>query len=168
MTTRLLFFFLITFAFSCSKSSEIQPSEEPTERTYPLVDERLWPYFRSFEDEASERGHAFDLRELNINGAIETITEQGVAGYCEYGSHIDNQIAIDDNFWNRASDAFREFVVYHELGHCVLHRGHDETTANGICQSIMRSGTTSCNDNYNTATRPTYIDELFSEINAGY
>jgi hypothetical protein len=54
-------------------------------------------------------------------------------------------------------------VVFHELGHCYLGRGHsEETHPNGVCKSIMRSGNGGCFDNYNSTTREAYLDELFS------
>ncbi len=57
---------------------------------------------------------------------------------------------------------FREFVVFHELGHCDLGRDHrDEAFDNGVCVSIMRSGLGDCRDYYHPRTREGYLDELF-------
>ena len=160
--------FLIIFS-SCQKSTEIiqEPIQMEEEKNYPNVDERLWSYFMSFEEAARERGLLFDLKEQNILGIIENIDEQGVAGHCKYGSHIDNEVTIDNGFWSRSSNTIREFVVFHELGHCVLMRDHDETVlSNGDCESLMRSGVQNCQDNYNSNTREYYLDELFSENNS--
>jgi len=154
---------------SCEKEAEtanIQPEEMST-KSYPNADERLWVFFQTFEIEANKRGLSFDLRELNILGKIEDISEEGVAGHCRYGNHIDNEVTIDSKFWSRTSDLLKEFIVFHELGHCVLLRGHDETIYNdGTCESLMRSGIQNCRDNYSSTTRARYLDELFSEINS--
>ena len=120
-----------------------EPEEEVVvdDNSYPGVDEALWPYYARFEQEALERGFVFDLRQLTITGVIEEIDDDGVAGQCNYHSHQPNHVIIDQEFWSRAGDRGREFVVFHELGHCVLARNHREATfSNGTCRSIMRSG----------------------------
>ena len=57
-------------------------------------------------------------------------------------------------------------IFFHELGHCVLFRGHrEDVNQNGSCVSIMRSGIEECWDNYRSTTREIYLDELFDELN---
>jgi len=70
---------------------------------------------------------------------------------------------IDKAFFNQTSELLKEMVIFHELGHCVLFRGHREATySNGTCASIMRSGVEGCRDNYRASTRAAYLDELFA------
>ncbi len=129
--------------------------------SYPNVDPQLHEYFQDFEKEAMQRGISIDLIELEISGVIENIGEEGVAGSCQFGNHIAH-VTIDKSFWNLASTSIKEYVVFHELGHCVLERGHLEVTnSDGECQSIMASGTTDCIVNYNNSRRDRMIDELF-------
>jgi len=72
-------------------------------------------------------------------------------------------VTVDRDFWLNSNGNFQEFIVFHELGHCFLHRGHrEDSDAQGACISIMRSGLEDCQDNYNLLTREQYIDELFS------
>lgn len=131
---------------------------------YPNVDEELRTYYDRFETEASRRGFEIDLRELNISGEIDFIDEEGVIGTCQYRSHIPNHITIDESFWLRSSDLSKEYVVFHELGHCVLLRGHDDNhDDNGYCISVMHSGLTDCRTVYNNTFREYYLDELFSK-----
>ena len=153
---------------ACKKENELisTPIEEPveTETGFANVDEELWIYFERFEAEAAQRGENIDLRDLNLTAAIEELHPDDVAGVCNYNSRRPNHIGIDLTFWNRVSDRWREMVVFHELGHCVLFRGHREDSfENGLCVSIMRSGTGSCRDAYRTNTREYYLDELFDE-----
>jgi len=97
---------------------------------------------------------------------IIEIEENGVAGTCSYGSHTPRFIEIDATFWNQTGDNFKEFVVFHELGHCVLLRGHREDAhSDGSCVSLMRSGLGGCIDNYRPSTREGYLDELFEDWN---
>jgi len=164
-------FFSLAFLISACQKEAVITEEEPIlvnePRSYPNADSRLWVYFEAFEKEARLRGKNFNLVELNIQGLIEDIDVNGVAGHCKYGSHIDNEVTIDSPFWNSARAIDREFVVFHELGHCVLLRGHEESAhANGTCTSLMRSGALECRDNYSANTRTAYLNELFSEDNS--
>jgi len=151
------FLFLLN---SCT--DDIFQSSTDTTPQFVDVDERLWSYYKSFEEEGRKRGFNYDLNALEITGSIESIAEQGVAGTCQYGSHI-HDVTIDLEFWNSSSERLREFVVFHELGHCVLSRGHSELQFNnGICRSIMRSGLENCRDAYTQENRNYYLDELFT------
>ncbi len=167
------FFLIALFSFllfnSCTteffeNSSQNPETELVEEQQFTDVDERLWTYFEDFENEAALRGIDLDLIDLEITGAIENITEDGVAGTCQYGAHL-THVTVDLPFWNRSSNLIREMVVFHELGHCALGRGHTETeNANGVCLSVMNSGTTNCRLLYNQANRTFYLDELFLEL----
>ncbi len=131
---------------------------------YLKVDKALWPHFKKFEQEAGLRGINTDLADAVITGFISDIKTDHVLGQCSYNSQDPNRVTIDKPFWDKASDLAREFVVFHELGHCYLGRSHDESVdSRRVCKSIMRSGTGSCRDNYTAVTRSAYLDELFLE-----
>ncbi len=165
----LLFIFgILVFFTSCQPDEELDLTSE--EELLPLgqfpgVDPALWSYFSNFEAEAATRGLDIDLYLANITGEIAEIEEEHVAGRCTFSSAAPNAVTIDKTFWDRSSVLFREFVVFHELGHCFLGRGHEErTNADGTCSSIMRSGIEDCRDNYRTTTREAYLDELFGRM----
>ena len=160
----LLPFFALALFAACQK-------EDPdtvifTEKTYADVDPELWPFYQEFEEQAALRGLLVDLNEFGVTGVIEELNPDGVAGQCTYGSHVAD-VAIDQSFWENSNSVyFKEMVVFHELGHCFLHRGHEEAVLpNGTCASIMRSGVEDCRDNYGPQTRSAYLDELFSVVN---
>ena len=154
----LSYFSLFLFISACQKDDPLVPEE----RRFPLVDERLWPYFEAFEAEAARRGIEVNLVEEQITGVIEGIDEEHVAGQCSYSPFNPGDVTVDDAFWNRSNLNFREFIVFHELGHCYLRRGHrEDSDALGFCISLMRSGVEDCRDRYNLQTRKQYIDELF-------
>lgn len=137
---------------------------DSTNDEFPNVDEALWPYFQRFESEAASRNIKVDLNDALITGKISDISTNQVLGQCSYSSNQPHQVTIDKPFWNQASDLSKEFVVFHELGHCYLGRLHDESQdARGICLSIMRSGTGTCRDSYSATTRSVLINELFGE-----
>ncbi len=161
---RLLLLLSVAFLiFSCQSEETFAPVEEVS---FPGVDERLWPYFESFEQEAQARNLNIDLTREGITGDIVNINQGTVAGQCNFNSHRAEHLTVDLEFWNRAPVVLREFIVFHELGHCSLFRGHEEDTySNGACISIMRSGLGDCIDNYRSTTRSDYLDELFSRRN---
>lgn len=157
-----LFFAAFSLFISCQK-------DEPraivfTEKTYAEVDSDLWPFYREFEEQAALRGVEIDLNSFGT-AVIAELNPNGVAGQCTYGSHLAD-VVIDKGFWEDVPNyLIREMVVFHELGHCYLKRGHEEgVLPNGTCASIMRSGLEDCQDNYNSNTRADYLDELFSEV----
>lgn len=147
----------IVFCFSCTQEEPI-----PEAPAYPNVEQALWPYFQTFEEEAAARGLEIDLANARLSGEIDNLDDGNVIGLCQYGRYINNHITIDKQFWNRSSNLAREMVVFHELGHCFLGRDHLENAfRSGHCESIMRSGTCCCRDGYSASTRTYYVDELF-------
>lgn len=157
----ILFFSFLLILVACKKDTVTEPIiEEPLNEN---VDPLLLPFFDEFEYQAALRGQEIDLQAANIIGKIEELSQEHVAGQCTYGAQIDNEITIDQGFWEDfPQHLIREMVIFHELGHCYLDRGHREGAhPNGSCLSIMRSGLEECRDNYNSQTRGDYLDELF-------
>ncbi len=151
-------FMVSAFLITCEEPDDVEP--QPVK--FPGVDPQLRTYFQRFEDEAAARGLAIDLTEAGISGVIMEIDDRHVLGRCSFPRAEPNRVTVDQTFWSRGSDLFREFVVFHELGHCFLFRPHlEDQLSNGACVSIMRSGNGSCLDNYSSRTRDFYIDELF-------
>jgi len=161
-----LFLFLIYFAACLEEDLSPVPIMEPEALGYNNVDQALWPYFASFESAAGDYGFNININSLNIEGTIESIDEGNVAGTCSYsGRTAHRDVVIDQSFWNRASSLYREYIVFHELGHCILGRGHqDACLSQGVWSSLMRSGTQlgECRDFYNNQTRDYYVNELFT------
>ncbi|MDW3645675.1 MAG: hypothetical protein R8P61_01265 [Bacteroidia bacterium] len=123
-----------------------------------VIDSRLKPYFDRFEEEASMRGLSLDFSDLE--GKIEDL--DGVGGQCVRNSTLPDEVLIDFVFWTQASELEKEFIVFHELGHCVLDRSHlDTKNADGTCVSIMHSGVSGCRFIYEDIKREEYLEELF-------
>ena len=128
----------------------------------PIVEDELQIYFNRFAIEGRFREVDIDFESIPVSARITFIDERFVAGSCSRHSGNPNQIEINTTFWNRANDLQREYVVFHELGHCYLNREHLEDENNdGSCVSIMASGTGSCREDYAVDTREAYLNELF-------
>ncbi len=168
MCIKYVSFFLLALSLTtaCQDTEEVSPIvSQPVK--FPDVDPELRPYFQRFEDEAAARGISINLTEAGITGIIEEIEEDHIAGQCSFPRNRPNEVTIDASFWSFGSDLFKEFIVFHELGHCYLFRPHvEDILSNGACASLMRSGNGDCIDNYHSGTRSFYIDELF-DFNTG-
>ena len=129
-----------------------------------LVDEPLQEYFDRFAAEGAIRNVVIDYEALKISGDIRIISTPTVIGQCIHTEKEPNTVVVDKFYWDTADDLEREFLVFHELGHCALNRGHlDDSDAHGDCISMMTSGTGLCHINYTQATRTSLLDELFSQ-----
>lgn len=156
MSIRLLSWILLLFMIiplGCQKDDE--------ER---FIDDQLIEYFDRFIDEAAKRGLTLSYDEPGVNGYIRIITSENVIGQCAHNTDKPNTVNIDKFYFDQANDLEREFVVFHELGHCILNRLHLDVSNNeGDCVSIMTSGTGQCFINYTSSTRQRLLDELFEQ-----
>ena len=151
-----LIFFALIGIMAC------QEDENIVEEVVQDIDPILQPYLDRFEEEGNERGAVLGLETLTLRMQFEEMEEDEVAGQCGYSTNGPARVSIDPDFWAAFSDLEREYLVFHELGHCILKRSHlDDAGANGSCVSIMQSGTGNCRMNYTRLNRATYLDELF-------
>ena len=162
----LLAIFMIYFA-GCSSEIEFEPVFEVHSDFETIVE--------NFVTEASLRGKNIEIDNLIIR--YDDSLENNVCGRCNSinnDPYIQKIILINNgNCW--LNDAQKEALIFHELGHCLLGRLHDETKLpNGDPKSMMipndlsiysgciyaLGGDTSCNKAYR---RSYYLDELFDE-----
>lgn len=136
---------------SCSKENEAK-----------IIEAELQAYIDLFTSEAEEREVEIDLSEINLGAYIKNIEENGTIGQCISYSDGSKDIVIDERNWDRLDELEKEYVVFHELGHCVLNRSHNNMEdSNGLCQSIMQSGEGQCQSHYDMTNRNQLLEELF-------
>jgi Zn-dependent peptidase ImmA (M78 family) len=136
---------------SCDKDESIDP-----------IDTDLKEYFDRFKLEGEKRGMIVDFEAAGIEGHILDIFDPDVVGKCLKYSDGSRTVMIEEFSWYRYSELEKEFLLFHELGHCFLDRGHEDSSdQDGFCTSIMHSSDQACTNNYNTNTRDVYLDELF-------
>lgn len=164
-------FILLIFIF-CSLAScgedDIVATNGPNgfqsnEEIFPLVTPELRAFYVAFEEEAALRGFDINLTEEEVTGNIVQLGNMGVLGVCVRSDEAPNRVAVDQEAWAVASPAFRELIIFHELGHCVLDREHLDDDQDGVCVSIMNSGLSGCEISLeNSELRSAYLDELFA------
>ena len=117
------------------------------------------PYVRSFESEAAHQGKTLKVTDLVIQfGPMKNHLERGI---CEIDGDATPTITINEDSWNRMDDSEREPLIFHELGHCVLHRRHQNgQMKDGVPTSLMNSY--SITEFTYSTYREYYLHELFS------
>ena len=128
------------------------------------VDEDLRPFFQRFSEEAQLRGRNINVLDSNIIASLSTDLPLNIIGQCQRNSVLPNEVKISKATFLSYSYIEREYLIFHELGHCILRRSHiDGRDNSGNCISIMESGLGSCRRIYANANRTNYLDELFSQ-----
>jgi len=126
------------------------------------IEAELQAHFDNFVVEASAHGMEISLIHLDIGGYLENIEQRGTLGQCKTYSNGSKTVIIDQPYWNQVNELQREYLVFHELGHCILNRDHkDVKDENGNCLSIMQSGESECKGIYDLQNRQSLLDELF-------
>lgn len=149
--------FLIPLSIvSCREDMELEEEVAPV-----FIEEELMPYFDDFRLAALDRDITVNYDSAQIHGILTELPDL-IPGQCFQNNRGLKEVRIDEAYWNSASEIEREFIIFHELGHCFLGRSHlDTENLSGVCVSIMHSGTSGCRNAYNLSTRRIYLDELF-------
>jgi hypothetical protein len=135
--------------------------EDPIAPSVYNVPDIIQPYVDAFEQEASLRGISLNINNLQVEFATN-LNSGTAAGLCDTFNHV---IKLDTTSTNWKNNLYtREILVFHELGHCVLKRGHrDDELPNGNLASIMRAnGEQVYGGGLNEFKRQYYLDELFN------
>lgn len=148
---KLLFGVILILFISCNKDYHI--NEE-------LANETFKPYLNVFLKEASDRG--YNLHASNINFYFGDVTLDNAGGLC----YDNDKIVFDRKDWDNRDEKQKEWIVFHELGHCLLNRSHkNQKTESGECFSFMKGQENGfeCHSNlYSELWRKYYLDELFN------
>lgn len=148
----LVLFTIVCLFSSCKKELESN------------VPETAKHYVDSFLDDAIQYGFDIDREMQNLDIIFTNIDDTLVDGKCDRST---NQILLDSVSWENNSDRLRKWLIYHELGHCILKREHSDVFfENGECKSIMASAMNSeiCSTNFMSSSwEEYYIKELFTE-----
>ena len=121
----LIFLAMILFTISCG---QIEYNVDPI----------FEPYVEDFLEEARKNGLDLDLREEGITIELSDVRQVDASGRCTTGPN-QRRIVINKDAWSASLPDFKRRLMFHELGHCVLGRGHrNEKFTNGVWKSSMR------------------------------
>lgn len=121
----------------------------------PLKKENdLVPYLERFLTDAAKYNQSYPTNTLMLQfGELK----YPVVGNCASYTNGERIVTIDKNYWALAGDGLREELVYHELGHCLLGRGHVENVLS-IMNSVLNT------ESEYLSEHQYMLDELFGAL----
>lgn len=112
---------LAVLSFLVLSASACAPKEKQHE-SFLQVDSSFQAYVSNFEQVAADEGTPLTITDLMVAfGPTSSLNETGV---CEWAENETPRIIVNQRIWNTLSDDDRQEVIFHELGHCVLRRVH--------------------------------------------
>lgn len=122
---------------------------------------RFHQYVASFSMMAKQQHVKVDLNNLRIQ--FDALMPSDYLGLCYDAGTKYALITINEDNWAKASYSKREYIIWHEMGHCVLNRGHlDMLKPDFHPVSIMYPDSRVVEDTrYYNRHRQEYIEELF-------
>ncbi len=123
-----------------------------------VVDQDLQPLYSSFLEEGKKRGH--DLSSMGLNMHFVEALEGKTLAQCSIVLGFTPDVIVSRVAWRKASPIEREMIIFHELGHCFLLKGHNDHLHNQVPTTLMT--TNIFNQNLYYQNREKYLDTLFS------
>lgn len=142
-----------------------------TDEIWVETDKVLYPYYLRFMEEAKNMGRKVPAHRISIKFgnvlAVTGIPRTAIAA-CQPLKPV-ALITIDKPFFDNSPEPIKENIVFHELGHCILDRGHEShclkpDTYSDNCElkkSIMNPQVI---EKGYMEMRPFLIMELFSKL----
>lgn len=113
-----LIILLVLFCGGCNKNL----GHDPQYSVNPVFQ----GYVEDFQNESDKMGKPVYIDDLVIK--FSTRLESDTLGQCSYENPAYSPtVLINQNLWQNHTEITKKVVLFHELGHCILHRGHDET-----------------------------------------
>ncbi len=122
------------------------------------VDSEFTEYSEAFEAASVERGLSYKA-DVSIEFGDVGLEYSAVAG-CKRPLVGGRHIVVDRVLWDRLESAEREVIIFHELGHCILNRSHDDRKDNGQIVSLMYFAPVGVAPMFQREGKK-YLDELF-------
>ena len=120
-------------------------------------------YAKSFEAAGQKNGINISTSNVPINfGDTENANYRGICATYQDGS---KEIIIQESWWNLQTEDYKESLIYHELGHCLLGRDHhDETIAvSGQDFKTSMMNKTIISPTHYSPHKESYHKELFTQ-----
>lgn len=146
-TYSLIFLFSLLFLASCGKLES------------PQINTDYKVYYNKFYALAESKGIKNIVKDVRVEFAD---LDGEIAGSC-YWIYHPRKIVLDKNIWESQgiTDAYRESLMFHELGHCALSRFHDD-------QELSIMNTIAPNNDVYLANYDLLVSELFENTFKDY
>jgi hypothetical protein len=122
------------------------------------IDPAFQPYVDSFLSDAHEHSREAVVNNLIMRFAPNIDGTQ--TAFCDMTEMVPT-ITIERTYWDMSPEVIKKALIYHELGHCVLHQPHrDAYVSPYLPMSIMN--TWMVEDYYLEVYWDNYVNELFT------
>jgi hypothetical protein len=122
------YLFLISILFSLGACTNDTDTDDTTiDDSEPIVRTRsnanYEEYINRFASEAAARNVSI------VPGSINLVISDTLNFYCGWGDPRNRTVRISrrPECWSERNDADREILMFHEIGHAALERGHNNT-----------------------------------------
>lgn len=131
-----MLFLIIFILISCGTEYETVDS---------VTEQEFVEYKKSFEKACQVDSSDISM----VFGDVQTEEHPNRVGYCEISKRIEKndlgnkvitekKIVISKAYWQIAPSSYKKILIWHELGHCALEKGHtEEAEEDGTPASIM-------------------------------
>ena len=114
---KILLILVILFQSSCASGFEIR-----IQKKHSKIDKEFQPYIDDFIKVSKGKVKKSDMYNLSMGLYDYPKGQEQVLGTCHIGA---NEIDINKKWWSSyATLSERTELIFHELGHCILKRGH--------------------------------------------
>ncbi len=103
--------------------------------TPSVIQPEFLPIVQTFLNEAHLRGMHPSMQGVSVVMAPDGNFNGDRVGQCWYGSGV---VEIRESYWRKADYNAKENLIFHELGHCVLQKGH-KACPDVMCSSLLPS-----------------------------
>lgn len=148
-----LFWLYLVIAITLTASCEKEKNQ--------VIPDEVRPFVEQFFEAANARGKLLQLEDYDLTITFEKLSDN-TAGNCNPLRR--RSIQLDPDYWKAISTCDRKFLIYHELGHCLLDRGHlNDSNIAGVCKSMMYDpGQAMCTLDFTSSIwQDYYVNELF-------
>lgn len=125
-------------------------------------------YVAKFQTDAKDAGHPLQILNLDIHfgnpveAGCKSSTPISVYGCCTMSPGATPTIVISAGRWALGSEVDHERVINHELGHCILNRGHKRDLDDAFHElSVMFPKIERTSERYYVKHRAEFVSELF-------
>lgn len=148
-----LLHFLLLISFGLQIGCATPPHDKQVYIAPELVQQ-----FDNFQYEADAHGITLDIVDIIV--VFGEMDEDEVIGYCWQRDNMTPLVVISQEFWQTASIVEQEILMFHELGHCLLNKEHDNRLdINGMPNSIMNEYI--LDEYYYETYREDYLQQFF-------
>ncbi len=129
---------------ACGKSLDYNVQIEPT----------LAPEVEAFQQSALANGRIIEMNNITIVFDTTGVTSELKPGRCTLKPHT--EVLINKAFYIKVSPWIQRELIFHELGHCLLGKEHNDSGLQIMNTFLMNQ------NQYNEATHTQYDTALFN------